>query len=89
MQALQVWDLVLQNESVLDRADSKVYILVLPGVIGPVSSIGPGDVAFKESPPSPTLTCLTACFPSHYSLLCKGLGLLIQRGPFHHPSVEG
>lgn len=52
MQVLQVWGLVLENESVLDRSDSKVYILVLPGVIGPVSSIGPGDVAFKESSPS-------------------------------------
>lgn len=63
MQALQVWDLVWENESVLDgKSDTTVFILALPGVPEPVSSIGPGDVASKESSPPPTLTCLHA-FP--------------------------
>lgn len=48
MQALQGWDLVWENESVLNRkSDTRVFILALPGVPEPVSSIGPGDVASK------------------------------------------
>lgn len=63
MQALQVWDLVWDNESVLNgKSDITVFILALPGVPEPVSSIGPGDVASKEPSPPPTLTCLHA-FP--------------------------
>lgn len=61
MQALQGWDLVWENESVLNRkSDTTVFILALPGVPEPVSSIGPGDVASKEPYPPPTLTCLHA-----------------------------
>lgn len=57
MQALQVWDLVWKNESVLDgRSDTRMFLLVLPGVTEPVSSVGPGDTASKESSPPTTWT---------------------------------
>lgn len=63
MQAFQVQHLVKENESVLNgKSDTTVFILALPGVPEPVSSIGPSDVASKESSPPPTLTGLRA-FP--------------------------
>lgn len=49
MQGLQVWNLVWENEAALERrSDSRVLVLVLPGITEPVSWVGPVVVTFQS-----------------------------------------